>query len=422
MQTKNVLLLTYYWPPSGGAGVHRWLRFSKYFKENNCELTVYCPENAAWPAIDLELQNQVSPDIKVIRRKIFEPHKYLQGKVSTGVGFTQTKKQSLFSRLIVWVRGNLFIPDSRVFWIKPSTRFLLKYLKEHPEINTIISTGPPHSMHLIARNLKRKTGIKWIADYRDPWTQIDFYQDLLPGERADKKHKRLEKECLVEPDEIVTVSNACAEGLAEIADRKIHVVTNGYEFTEFKSEEIKLDDSFSISHLGSMPFARNPKVLWAALSNLVKNPLFAERLTINLIGTVDYQVLNSAKEYGLEKYIHLTPPISHQESIELQRSTQLLLLVANSSGNVKGILTGKFFEYLGARRPIIAIGEQNSDLNKAVIDTTSGYFSHFEDNKGLEEYLANAFNQYCDNSLSATTTNIDQYNSAVLAKKFMDLL
>lgn len=420
---KNVLLITYYWPPSGGAGVHRWLRFSNYFKENNCNLTVYCPYDAAWPAIDENLNKQVSNDVTVIRRKIFEPNKFLNRGKKAGVGFTQSKKQSFAQKVMIWVRGNLFIPDSRVFWIKPSARFLSDYLKNHPEITTIISTGPPHSSHLIALKLKEKFNVKWIADFRDPWTQIDFYADLLPGKRADKKHKELEKLVLTKADEVVTISNACAEGLEEIAKRKIHVVTNGYNFPEFDSTKVELNKGFTISHFGSMPFTRNPLVLWKVLGKLIQTDTeMASRLKINLIGTVDYQVIDSLKEFELEKYVTVTPPIPHQESILLQRSSQLLLLVANNSGNVKGILTGKFFEYLGAKRPIIAIGENESDLQTIVKHTTCGCFVDYSDEVTLTSYINQSFKDFQSGDLSNVAINTEEFSSSNLVKKIIDLV
>lgn len=418
-----MLLITYYWPPSGGAGVHRWLRFSKYFKDNNVNLTVYCPEDAAWPSIDEALQKDVHPDITVIRSKIFEPHKYLGKNNNKGTGFTQKKKTGLLQKLIIWVRGNLFIPDSRVFWIKPSIRFLNKYLKDHPEIDTIISTGPPHSTHLIARKLKQKRGIKWLADFRDPWTQIDFYQDLLPGKRADSKHKRLEIGCLQEADEVVTVSSSCAEGLAEISGRKIHVITNGYEFPSFDARQEVLDTQFSIVHFGSMPATRNPIALWKALQCWIeKDSSISEKLEIRLVGTVDYQVLNSIKEHQLDKYLKLVDPIPHAQSISMQRKAQILLLSANTSGNVKGILTGKFFEYLGAKRPILAIGEANSDLSKAMFETSAGHFADFSDFESIVKYLELSYTDYELNSLYHAASNIDKYSSENLAKTIINLL
>jgi len=420
---KNVLLITYYWPPSGGAGVHRWLRFSSYFKENKCNLTVYCPKDAAWPAIDEDLSQQVRNDITVIRRKIFEPNKFLNRGKKAGVGFTHSKKQSIIQKVMIWVRGNMFIPDSRVFWIKPSIRFLSKHLKNHPEITTIISTGPPHSTHLIALKLQEKFKVKWIADFRDPWTQIDFYTDLLPGKRADKKHKQLEKLVLTKADEVVTVSNACATGLEEIANRKIHVVTNGYDFPEFEASSIKLDEKFTISHFGSMPFTRNPQVLWNVLKKIIEeNQTFKDHLKIKLIGSVDYKVLEAIELNQLNPFIELTPPISHEESISLQRSSQLLLLVANNSGNVKGILTGKFFEYLGAKRPIIAIGEKHSDLNVIVDETECGCFIDYDAEAILYNYLTKSFEEFKINQLLINPKNIEQFHSSNLAKKIIDLI
>lgn len=422
---RSALLITYYWPPAGGAGVHRWLRFSQFFKENGWKLHVYCPENAAWPTIDKELQQQVSSDLTIVRRQIFEPHKYLGKKnnPNIGAGLTQTGKSSFIQGLIIWIRGNMFIPDARVFWICPSTRFLKKYLKEHPEIDTIISTGPPHSMHLIGRKLKKNIGIQWIADFRDPWTDIDFYQDLLPGKWAHAKHKRFEKAVLTEADKIVTVSTSCAETLEAIANRKIEVVTNGFIFPEFDPKTITLDLKFSLAHFGSMPFARNPKVVWEALRELLKiNSELAKQLEIKLVGAVDFKIIESLKENGLENYVLSIPSVPHAESLKMQRKTQVLLLVANNSGNVKGILTGKFFEYLGAKRPILAIGEEGSDLAIAMKNTDAGFFADYESIEAVKLYLATCFQQYQETGLIHQAKNLEEYSSAHLAKKFISLL
>jgi len=422
---RSALLITYYWPPAGGAGVHRWLRFSKYFKENGWKLHVYCPEDAAWPTLDPALQSEVSPDLLIIRRKIFEPHKFLGKKnnPNVGAGLTQTGKSSLIQRMIIWVRGNLFIPDARKFWICPSARFLNRYLKAHPEIETIISTGPPHSMHLIAEKIKRKHNIKWIADFRDPWTDIDFYQDLLPGKYADAKHKRLEKLVLTKADKVVTVSSACSDGLEKIAGRKVEIITNGFIFPEFDASKIDLDEKFTIAHFGSMPFARNPEVLWRALNELNDSiPHFSDKLQIKIIGSVDYKVLESLKTFGLENYVKKIDPIPHAESIAMQRKTQLLLLVTNNTGNVKGILTGKFFEYLGAKRPIIAIGEKDSDLQNAMDSTKAGLFADYADIFILKNYLTVCFDQFEHQNLLHQAENIEQFSSQHLAKKFISMM
>jgi glycosyltransferase involved in cell wall biosynthesis len=425
-ETRTALLITYYWPPAGGAGVHRWLRMSRYFKENGWDLHVYCPENGAWPTLDPALQHDVSDDLTIVRRPIFEPHKYL-GKKSNpniGAGLTHQGKVSLTKKAVIWIRGNLFVPDARVFWIKPSIRFLSTYLKQHPKIDTIISTGPPHSMHLIALGLKKKfPKINWAADFRDPWTQIDFYHELLPSKWADRRHKKLEKYVLQSADHIITVSEACAEGLESIAQRKVHVVTNGYIFPDFDAQKVQLDAAFTIAHFGSMPQARNPKALWKALdAALTENPELSKHLQLKLVGPVDFQINEDIKTNHLDSYLTQISSVSHAESILLQRSTQLLLLVANNAGNVKGILTGKFFEYLGAKRPILAIGMLDGDLHKAVVTTQCGQFFDFNDADKMKYYILDAFEHFQKADLHSASKGLDTYTTRNLTRKFLEII
>jgi hypothetical protein len=422
---RSALLITYYWPPAGGAGVHRWLRMSRYFKENNVNLHVYCPQDAAWPIIDTQLNAEVSSDLTIVRRKIFEPHRYLGSKnnPNKGAGITQNQKAGLIQRLIIWIRGNLFIPDARVCWIRPSARFLKNYLKEHPEIDTVISTGPPHSMHLIARRLKHKfPTLNWVADFRDPWTEIDFYQELLPGKWADSRHKRLEKAVLSEANTIVTVSAACAEGLSSIVGRKVEVVTNGFIFPDFDEKQVELDKKFTIAHFGSMPYSRNPAALWIALENLLlRLPALREHLEIKLVGSVDFKIHEILEEKGLATYVNSISSGSHAESLQLQRQTQLLLLIANNSGNTKGILTGKFFEYLGAKRPILAIGEKESDLAQAMHNTQAGFFADLWEAEEIGAYLEACYTKFLQGENYHKAINLDPYSTKELTKQFIGL-
>jgi glycosyltransferase involved in cell wall biosynthesis len=423
---RSALLITYYWPPAGGAGVHRWLRMSRYFKENGVNLHVYCPQEAAWPIIDTQLNAEVSSDLTIVRRKIFEPHRYLGSKnnPNKGAGITQNKKDGLVQRFIIWVRGNLFIPDARVCWIRPSARFLKKYLKEHPEIDTIISTGPPHSMHLIARRLKSHfPQLNWVADFRDPWTEIDFYQELLPGKWADSRHKRLEKAVLSEANTIVTVSAACAEGLSSIVGRNVEMVTNGFIFPDFDEKKVELDKKFTIAHFGSMPYSRNPAALWIALENLlIRLPALREHLEIKLVGSVDFKIHEILEEKGLAAYVNSISSVSHAESLQLQRQTQLLLLIANNSGNTKGILTGKFFEYLGAKRPILAIGEKESDLAQAMHNTQAGLFADFWEAEEIGAYLEACYTKFLQGENYHKAINLEPYSTKELTKQFIGLL
>ena len=190
---NRVLIISYYWPPSGGAGVQRWLKFSKYLRDFGWEPVIYTPENPESPDVDKSLLKDIPPGIEVIKKQIWEPYdaykRFIGQKKDEKIqaGFLSEKKRNpLFENISVWIRGNFFIPDARRFWIKPSIRFLIKYLAAHP-VNAIVSTGPPHSMHLIALGLKKKLNIPWLADFRDPWTTIDFYHQLHLTRQADKK-------------------------------------------------------------------------------------------------------------------------------------------------------------------------------------------------------------------------------------------
>lgn len=423
---KKALLITYYWPPAGGPGVHRWLRFSNYFTENGWDLTVYCPENAAWPVIDEKLLEETASTITVIRQPIFEPHKFFQKKAgfTGGAGLGSTTKKSWLKQFMIWVRGNLFIPDARRFWINPSYRFLKTYLKEHPEITHIISTGPPHSMHVIAKKLKdSQPKIKWVADFRDPWTEIDYYQELNIGKRADNRQKKLEKEVLSKADLVVSIGNDCAAGLEKIGGRKVEIVTNGFIFPDFDEKQVELDTKFTISHFGSMAPSRNPLVLWHALEQLIQeNSDFASQLQIQLYGTVDFSIIKCIEEHGLANYLAPIQQMSHAESIVKQRKSQLLLLIANQTANTKGILTGKFFEYLGAKRPILAIGQKESDLENIINETESGFFVGYEDVDSLKKWLSECYSTYQKSRLNSEYKNIEKYHSRNLTESFLYLM
>ncbi len=230
---KRVLVITYYWPPNGGAGVYRWLKFSKYLPGHGWTPVIYTPANPERVADDPALLRDVPPELEIIQRPITEPfslYKRFTGKAQ------DERVQTAFLReqsgggwkedLALWVRSNFFIPDARVWWVRPSIAFLKDHLRKHP-VDAVITTGPPHSMHLIGQGLKRALGVTWIADFRDPWTDIDFYQQLKLTRWADARHHRMERSVLQEADRVVTVGWRWADDLARIGGRPVEVVTNG---------------------------------------------------------------------------------------------------------------------------------------------------------------------------------------------------
>jgi hypothetical protein len=266
--------------------VQRWLKFVKYLRDFGIEPIIYTHSNGEIPSVDESLLKDVPEGITVLKQPIWEPYgfyKKLLGKKSNekiNTGFlTEQKKPKRIESFSVFVRGNFFIPDARKFWIKPSTNYLTDYLKNNP-VDAVISTGPPHSMHLIAMGLKKNfPDLPWIADFRDPWTNIDFYKDLKLTTWADKKHKRLEREVLQTANTVITIGKTLGNELVELGAKKCVVIHNGFDESDLPQEghQPPLDSKFTIAHIGSMNKARNPNVLWQALSELVKeNSEFSE--------------------------------------------------------------------------------------------------------------------------------------------------
>ncbi len=423
---KKVLIITYYWPPTGGSGVQRWLKMSKYFKENGWEPVIYTPENPEGGALDKSLLKDVPHDVKVIKRKILEPfelYKKLTGRKKgemIGTGFLSEKETpSVAEKFSVWVRGNFFIPDARMLWVKPSYRFLKRYLKSHP-VDLVVSTGPPHSMHLIALKLKEKLNIPWVADFRDPWTGIDFYDQLMLTHWADRKHHKLEKRVLKTADRVVTVNWNLAADLAETAKRKVDVVTNGYDEDDYGFiDKIKADDMFTICHLGSMNKDRNHKIFWKTLGELVsENEQFKRKLSVILIGATDIAARNMIKEYDLEKHVQTVKFMEHEEALKTAAKAQLLFLPLNNTPNAMGITPTKLFEYLSLKRPILCIGPEDGDAARIIKETQSGVVTGFENFDKIKKSLKDYFEEYKSNGyLHVDSGKTEQYSRRILAGK-----
>ncbi len=428
---KRVLIITYYWPPSGGSGVQRWLKMSKYLPEYGWQPVIYTTENAEYPIIDPSLEKDVAPEAEVIRRPIFEPYTFykkflgIKKEETIKVGFaSETKKTGWKSRLALWVRGNLFIPDARRWWVKPSVKYLKNYLKEHP-VDAIISTGPPHSMHLIALKLRKELGIPWIADFRDPWTEIDYYDDLHLTHWADRKQHKLEREVLTQADKVVTIGWNCARGLGRLGNRNVRVIPNGYDWeTNATQQATPLSQEFTLTHLGVITPSRNAPQLWAALKELKdENPEFGKDLKIKLIGQVDQSVAQNLKNAGLMDNTELIPHIPHDEVQQAQQSSQVLLLLINNTPNAKGILTGKLFEYLSSGRPILCIGPEDGDAAEILKETHAGTTVGFDDKDGIKASLLSYYNRFKSHELSTSKTDcIQQYSRRSLSQKYASLL
>ncbi|MCB9196228.1 MAG: glycosyltransferase family 4 protein [Flavobacteriales bacterium] len=418
----KVLILTYYWPPSGGAGVQRWLKFVKYLPEFGITPIVYTHSNGEIPSEDLSLIKEIPKGIEVLKTEIWEPYSWYKKitgkkeKVNTGFLTEERTKKSYLNELAIWIRGNVFIPDARKFWINPSVKYLSDYLNQN-KVDVIISTGPPHSMHLIARQLKRKLGLKWIADFRDPWTNIDFYDELKLSKRADKKHRTLEKSVLVEADLVISVGPTLTNELIELGAKNSVTITNGFDYDDQISEELELDEKISIAHIGSFTKTRNPIILLDVLKDVFDdNPSIKDIIELKLVGKVDYNISELIDQYGMNSIVRKIDYMPHDQVIKEQVKSHFLLLVVNDTPNAKGILTGKVFEYLASRRPIIALAPLDGDLAHLIYETNSGIVVDQSNKNQLKELILR-YVEDKKNPIQIDNPKVEKYSRRNLAKE-----
>ena len=425
-ENKKVLIITYYWPPAGGPGVQRWLKFVKYLPEYGIEPIVYIPENPTYPIVDVNLVKEVSDKVKVIKQPIFEPYqlasflsKNKTKKMNSGI-IPNKKKQQFLDKVLLWIRGNLFIPDARCFWIKPSISYLEKYIVDN-KIDTIITSGPPHSLHLIGLGLKNKLDLKWFADFRDPWTTIGYHKTLRLSRFAEKKHKKLEHKVLNTADTIIVTSATTKTEFQALTTKPISVITNGYDVESVDVQAI--DVKFSLAHIGSFLSDRNPLALWQSLVELsTEIPSFKSDLEIKLIGAVSQEVLDTINRFELMTYTNNLGYVSHAEAIAHQRRSQVLLLIEIDSVDTKSIIPGKLFEYMVSNRPIIGIGPKDSDFAEIIKSTNTGVFFEYDEKERLKSVILTFYNQFLNGTLQSNGVGLQKYSRKNLTKELVDLL
>ena len=422
---KRVLVITYYWPPAGGPGVQRWLKFVTYFKEFGIDPIVFIPDNPHYPITDESIGSELPEGIQIIRFPIKEPYGFanlISKKKITQVssGIITKRKQTVLEKVLLWIRGNFFIPDARIGWVKPSINFLRNFIADH-HVEAIITSGPPHSLHLIGKSLKEETGIKWVADFRDPWTTIHYHKSLRLTKRAQKKHIALESEVLTKADHVVVTSATTKKQFQKITQTPIEVITNGYDSND--NFKLNLDIKFTLSHIGTLLSNRNPIVLWEALSELCsENPEFSKDLLIQLAGSVSDAILISIQKYGLMDQCIALGYLSHQKAIQLQYNSQVLLLIEMNLPETKAIIPGKLFEYLAAKRPILAIGPVDSDVEKIIEETNSGSYFDYSEKEKLKKQIGLFYSEYREGHLTLNSKGLSKFSRKTLTSKMSDLI
>ncbi len=424
---KKILIITYYWPPSGGAGVQRWLKFSKYlplFDRQPFILTVD-PGFAEYPAYDHSLISEINPDVRVYTTRATNYFNIFPGKKTGNREKLRisTNNKSLKNRVARFIRGNLFIPDPRKGWNRFALKKAVKLIEEEG-INLIITSGPPHSSHLIGLSLKRKfSNIKWIADFRDPWTDIYYYNDFYASSLAKKKDKKYEYSVLDKADKILTVGYGMKE-LLELKLKsetdKIFVLPNGFDEEDFSiSDDSKRFDTFTICYTGSISDRYPFESFLKAVSEITSSNS-RQKFTLRFVGQLSEGAKNQIRNYKLLSISEFVEYSSHKETIgHIISSDMLLLLIPDHKYN-DVIVTGKIFEYLRSGNTILGIGPVTGDAAKVLNETGAGKMFEPENTDGITDYLRNKLGK-ASYKIDDLTYNYERKHLTSKLVKLLDL-
>ncbi len=419
---KKVLVISYYWPPAGGISVLRTLKIVKYLRNFGWEPIVYAPSNAHYPYTDVNNETEIPENVRVIRRPIVEPFKifkFLSGRKKNqplnSIVQVRDREPSLIDKFGIWLRGNFFIPDARSLWIKPSVKFLVKFVKENP-VDAIFTDGPPHTNTYIGNLLRKKTGIPWLSDYQDPWTQVDYYKMLRIGRRADRRHRKMEQECLNNANKITIASPTWKRDIESIGAKDVDVIYYGYDEEDFKELRKEKSTYFDIVHIGLLGIDRHPQEFLEVLSERK----FAKPVRLLLAGQIDIKVKTMLNELEGSFEIEILGTLSRKEALQLATNADLLLLPLNKAENADGRLPGKLYEYLRTHNPILALGPTGGDAASIIKSTGTGICVEYEDKTGQEDLLKKLIQE--KNFFSPNREEIEKFSNFNQTKKIAKYL
>jgi glycosyltransferase involved in cell wall biosynthesis len=420
---KKVLIITYYWPPSGGAGVQRWLKFAKYLPEYGWQPVILTvdPEYASYPQRDESLLSEIDPNCLVYTTKSFELYnlyKLISGKKEVPYGgFANETKEGLLQKLFKFIRGNFLLPDPRKGWNKYAREKAAELIRKY-NIETVVTTSPPHSTQLIGLRLKQQFKIRWIADLRDPWTDIYYYSQFKHTGFARMIDQSFERKVVENADLLITVSEDVKRIFSEksnlLVSSKTIVIPNGFDKDDFRIKEVQPETRKIITYTGTISEAYDVDCLLLALMRLPEG--LKEQLLIRFVGKVPTSVEQKFRETGLD--IDLAGYVDHPKSIEYLLRSDLLLLVIPRVKNNRGILTGKFFEYLASHKPILAVGPVDGDLSKIIRETKGGMMFDYQDTEGMLQFIQQSLN---NPALIQNRDLVNQYSRKQLTRKISGL-
>jgi hypothetical protein len=429
---KSALILTYYWPPAGGPGVQRWLKFVKYMEELGWDANILTVEDGTYSAIDDDLVNEVPEGISIYKTKSRDPFRFynmLKGKKDGSVSVALInidKKKSLVDRMAMYVRSNFFIPDARKGWVPYAVKEAMRII-DQKNIDILITTGPPHSTHLAGLKIKNKTGIKWLADLRDPWTTV-YYNDMLPRtERTRRKDKKLEDAVLANADALTVVSPGMKK---EFSDRNqnIHVVMNGFDMSDMisRDENNNVDGKFRLTYTGNFKPNQHIPMIWDGICELIaEHKDFAKDFLLSFVGNVDASAPNYFISRGFEKQLDLLDYMPHHEATLKMQESSLLLFVVPQSRNNKLIITGKLFEYLASGTHILSVGPTDGDAAHILNKTGREAMLDYTDKEAFKQLLLDYYKKWKsgEGQLSQLDTDmLDAWSRKASAEKMAGLM
>lgn len=431
---KRVLIISYYWPPTGGSGVQRWVKFAKYLPQEGWQPVIYTPENPEQLAVDASLEAEVPAEAEIVKTRIIEPYelyrKFLRrsghGEAAVEVNPVNARNKSFFQKAAMWVRGNLFLPDPRCLWIGPSVRFLKNYLKDHP-VDLIVSTGPPQSMHMIGRRLSLETGLPWIADFRDPWTKIFYFKHLAMMPSTLKWHQRMEKKVLDDASAVVAVSPLVQQDFQAMTQTPVELITNGFDECDFPEGRCEdafggPDKDFVITHTGLFAADGNPTTLWKVLADKCRaDENFGKYLKIRLVGKTDSQITDSLEAVGLSNNVINLGYQPHAVAVEEQRTASLLILPLRKEPEYKAVLPGKLFEYLASWRPVLGIGQTDGAMSIILNTTKTGLVLDWNDEASLARFIELCWQRHLKGELTVEDADLSQFTRKELTRRMAAL-
>lgn len=430
---KKVLIITYYWPPASGPGVQRFLKFSKFLPENGWEPIIITVKNGSYPAVDETLLADIPETINVIKTKTMEPFKIynmLRGKKGkkVEVGMGNIKDPDSFSKKFFnYIRSNYFIPDARVGWNKFAYKAAKKVISLN-NIHAIITTGPPHSTHLVGLKLKENLSVKWIADLRDPWTTIAYEKYLKRNKKSEDKNQSYEKEVIIKSDLTLVVSEGMkTEFILKHKCNSVKVIPNGFDLEDLPQvQDTFKTQKFKLCYVGNFKISQNTVNLWKAIKDLMQEESgFTKDFRLSITGNLNSKIKQSIEENNIIEVVDIHPFVKHQEAVDIMFNANLLLLPIPQAENNKLILTGKIFEYLASQNPILGIGPSDGNASGIMQECGREKMFEYKDYDGIKEFILQHYTYWKKHngvSLKIKDENYKKYSRKKLTAQLANVL